>query len=194
MSDRVSARRDGSSLSAATILTSTNRQRKIAEKDMSTKGKRSSAISAKRLRVDMCIIAEDRIDTESSSFSESELRNFIDNVTNTSDLKTMREIRNILSLGKVEAIQVTIDCDFIRFLTSLLTNPNEELRIEAVWCLTNIAAGSFEQTEAVISAMPRLIQILSSDVEAAAIKEQVCWTIGNIAGECDEFRATLLAN
>ena len=45
----------------------------------------------------------------------------------------MREIRNILSLGKVEAIQVTIDCDFIRFLTSLLTNPNEELRIEAVW-------------------------------------------------------------
>lgn len=61
-------------------------------------------------------------------------------------------------------------------------------------CLTNIAAGSFEQTEAVISAMPRLIQILSSDVEAVSIKEQVCWTIGNIAGECDEFRATLLAN
>ena len=61
-------------------------------------------------------------------------------------------------------------------------------------CLTNIAAGSFEQTQAVLSAMPRLIQILSSDVEAASIKEQVCWTIGNIAGECDEFRATLLAN
>ena len=42
--------------------------------------------------------------------------------------------------------------------------------------------------------MPQLIQILSSDVEQPNIKEQVCWTIGNIAGECDDFRLTLLAN
>ena len=45
----------------------------------------------------------------------------------------MRAIRNTLSLGNLEAIQMTLDCGFIRFLSSLLTNPNEELRIEAVW-------------------------------------------------------------
>jgi len=89
---------------------------------------------------------------------------------------------------------MALDCKLIPHLISLLINRTEELRIEATWCLTNIATGSLEQTRAVLEAMPYLIQILSSDVERASIKEQVCWTIGNLAGESDEIRSTLLAN
>ena len=81
MSDRVSARKDGSSLTAAAILSSINRsmvfmfslcvsevdkviiclndnfrQRKFVDRGLISKEKRSSAIFAKRLRVDSCIM------------------------------------------------------------------------------------------------------------------------------------------
>lgn len=61
-------------------------------------------------------------------------------------------------------------------------------------CLTNIAAGDYEQAREVLQAVPNIILVLDSDVSSMAVREQVCWTVGNIAGDCDQFRQVLLAN
>lgn len=52
-------------------------------------------------------------------------------------------------------------------------------------CLTNIATGNHAETGLVLPAIPSMIMILSSDnydKDSIALKEQICWTIGNIAG------------
>jgi hypothetical protein len=60
--------------------------------------------------------------------------------------------------------------------------------------LTNIASSTHEHTSAVLPTVPDLIQIVNSDTNSVPLKEQVCWTIGNIAGDSDEFREVLIAN
>jgi hypothetical protein len=60
--------------------------------------------------------------------------------------------------------------------------------------LTNIATGEHDQTGKVLVAIPNVIQILSHKTCSESIKEQVCWIIGNIAGDCDEYRRVLFAN
>ena len=39
-----------------------------------------------------------------------------------------------------------------------------------------------------------MIQVLLSDRDSVELKDQICWAIGNVAGDSDEFRQVLLAN
>lgn len=66
------------------------------------------------------------------------------------------------------------------------------LQYEALWCLTNIASGTHENTEFLISldVIPIFLDLLSSP--NPKIKEQACWAIGNITGDCSEFRDIVL--
>ena len=70
-------------------------------------------------------------------------------------------------------------------------------------CLTNIATGNHTQTGAIIPAVPALLNILNKiytelsahNVQSAlnpALSEEVCWAIGNIAGDSDDYRIFLL--
>jgi hypothetical protein len=71
-------------------------------------------------------------------------------------------------------------------------------------CLSNIATGNHTQTGAVLRAVPALLRILqgshsalipSSDLDvlgSISLEEDSCWTIGNIAGDSDEYRSALL--
>ena len=68
-------------------------------------------------------------------------------------------------------------------------------------CLTNIATGNHTQTGAVIAAVPALLSILNKICGGAsaydeqlnhALCEEVCWAIGNIAGDSDDYRVLLL--
>lgn len=69
-------------------------------------------------------------------------------------------------------------------------------------CLTNIATGDHKQTGSVLCAVPYMIEILSSSLAGATalrrdsveLLEQICWAIGNIAGDCDEYRNILINN
>jgi hypothetical protein len=61
-------------------------------------------------------------------------------------------------------------------------------------CLTNIATGDHEETAEVLPAVPHMIDILMQNRDSIALQEQICWAIGNIAGDCDEFRFKLLGN
>ena len=66
--------------------------------------------------------------------------------------------------------------------------------IQLFRCLTNIATGDHEQTGSVLCAVPYMVEILSSSRDSAELKEQICWAIGNIAGDCDDYRTVLHGN
>ena len=69
--------------------------------------------------------------------------------------------------------------------------PSLEIQIETAWCLTNIACGDSSQVQLIIPAIPHLIQLLSHPNEV--LQDQVCWALGNIAGDSDEVRSVLVA-
>lgn len=62
-----------------------------------------------------------------------------------------------------------------------------------MWCLTNIASGSHEHCQYLFSLdfMPKVLDLISSP--NPKIKEQACWLIGNIAGDCTEYRDFILS-
>ena len=89
-------------------------------------------------------------------------------------------------------IQPIIDSGIIRTFIALLACNDEPLVTEIVWCLTNIATGDHAQTGEVIGAAPSLLRVVGDESFSATLKEQVCWTIGNVAGDSDHYRQILL--
>ena len=66
-----------------------------------------------------------------------------------------------------------------------------ENQVEAVWCLTNIAADSYANTVQVLPASPYLISMLAQHSHPQ-LQEQAAWTLGNLAGEDQATRRTLI--
>ena len=54
---------------------------------------------------------------------------------------------------------------------------------EACWSLTNIASGSYEETESVVSGggIRIFVKLVNSDI--LEIADQAIWALGNIAGD-----------
>ncbi|CAM9506933.1 unnamed protein product, partial [Choristocarpus tenellus] len=77
-------------------------------------------------------------------------------------------------------------------LIALLSASNDEIQIEATWCLTNIASGHTRHTESILGAAPQLINFLSAP--NPRLQEQALWTLGNIAGDSVSSREMLHAN
>lgn len=65
---------------------------------------------------------------------------------------------------------------------------------KSLWALTNIAAGTHEHAEYLVSqgAAPEFVRLMSSNI--ARLREQACWALGNIAGDCAELRDEVLAS
>lgn len=64
---------------------------------------------------------------------------------------------------------------------------------KSLWALTNIAAGNHEHAEYLVhqGAAPEFVRLMSSNI--ARLREQACWALGNIAGDCAELRDEVLA-
>ena len=98
-------------------------------------------------------------------------------------------LRKILSLDKNPPIAEVLAAQSLPRLRNLLgdsTRPSVQL--EACWCLTNIASGSPDQTQAVVEcgAVPLFVQLLLSN--DPALQEQAIWAMANIAGDRPEYR------
>jgi hypothetical protein len=106
-------------------------------------------------------------------------------------LKGLRVLRGALC-GLDPPIQAVIDRGGVPALIQLLRVPNAAVQSDAVWCLTNIATGTHDQTGAVLDAVPDLLAIIGG--EDRSLGEQACWTMGNIAGDGDEYRSRIISN
>ncbi|XP_015120214.1 importin subunit alpha-8 [Diachasma alloeum] len=79
-----------------------------------------------------------------------------------------------------------------RCIDFLSAHHNPALQFESLWALTNVTAGTSEQTMYVINhkAIPKLVELLKSPVPEVA--EQAAWVLGNIAGDSPEARDRVL--
>ena len=67
----------------------------------------------------------------------------------------------------------------VNVLVTALDGWNEPCKVEAAWCLSNLAAGSQQATDAVAVALPHLIPLLGAP--APLLVEHAAWVVGNLA-------------
>jgi len=108
-------------------------------------------------------------------------------------INAMVKLRKYLSLEKISnninnVLALRMNPRFVE----LLKSPSPILQYETCWVITNIAAGTTEQTRTIIDAgaVPVLIELLRS--ENKEVRTQAAWSLGNIAGDCGEFRDVVL--
>lgn len=116
------------------------------------------------------------------------------------------EFRSLLSVEGSPPVQTVIDSGILpRFVEILDVNylkknlppgANDDIvdriRVESAWVITNIAAGTSEQTNAVLKAgtLPYLINMLYETKEL--VVDQAVWALGNIAGDSEKTRDAIL--
>jgi hypothetical protein len=116
---------------------------------------------------------------------------------------SLRSLRRLLSpAGEAgaaleETIQVVLEAGaaplLIQFVASQTPGPAaDEHKLEACWCLSNIATGTHEQTATVMGAAPYLIGFVQGG--NAVLKEQALWALGNLAADSQECRDVLFAS
>jgi hypothetical protein len=68
-----------------------------------------------------------------------------------------------------------------------------EMQYEAAWCITNIATGTREQVQCLVEkgVIQRLVVLMKNENEK--LKNQAIWALGNISGECIEYRDASIA-
>uniref|UniRef100_A0AAV1TQR2 Importin subunit alpha n=1 Tax=Peronospora matthiolae TaxID=2874970 RepID=A0AAV1TQR2_9STRA len=128
-------------------------------------------------------------------------------VTVEERFEALIEMRGLLGVtqekkdGEHDKIEQLIESGIVPVLVSLLnsaapllsaTRLDAEVYQEVLWCLSNIASGSYDETKLVLPAVPRLVQFLESSNQSLA--GHAAWIIGNIAADCREFRQHLIAN
>lgn len=108
-------------------------------------------------------------------------------------LKAVRGFRKMLSVAVNPPVDEIIEARALPLLVENLLNYNHhDIMFEAAWAVTNIA--STERTKDVFEAgaTTMLLQLLLH--EKPTIREQAAWCLGNIAGDCPEYRDHLLQN
>lgn len=110
-------------------------------------------------------------------------------------LATAKKLRNLLSTNREIVIQDVLERKFIpRLLDWIKLSQAPAIQLEALWALTNIAAGTTEHTNCLLqhNPVPALVDLLDSPNEE--VLEQAIWVLGNIAGEGAASRDIVLNN
>jgi hypothetical protein len=101
-------------------------------------------------------------------------------------------MRKLLSIEKVPPIQETINANLIPVYIEFLHHNIPKFQFEAAWCLTNVASGSSDHVSKLIEkgVLSHFLQLLSSP--HVEVVEQVIWGIGNIAGDSQVTRDSVI--
>lgn len=108
-------------------------------------------------------------------------------------LEATKGFRQMISIKRDAVSQELIKKEIIPILLQFLKKATfPALQVEALWALTNLAAGSSEQTQLLIkhNAVPILVDLLKSNNRE--ILEQTVWVLGNIAGDDVTARDSVL--
>jgi importin subunit alpha-6/7 len=77
--------------------------------------------------------------------------------------------------------EVILECGAVPRLKELITHSNREIQKEACWTLSNIAAGTVDQIQAVIDsgAIPPLVRIVGDKKTDQEVRSEACWVVLN---------------
>jgi hypothetical protein len=91
--------------------------------------------------------------------------------------------------------EVILDLNAVPYLRDLVCHENREIQKEACWTLSNIAAGTISQIQAVIDSgvIPPLVELVSDPSTDKEVRSEACWVVLN-ATSCgsDEQIETLV--
>lgn len=106
--------------------------------------------------------------------------------------ETTKAFRRLLAIEKNPPVREVIESGAVPFLVQFLVmTDHDDLVFEAAWALTNIASTEFAKavaTPEAVASLGKLLVHLNPN-----IREQAAWCLGNIAGDCIQFRDGLLA-
>jgi len=126
---------------------------------------------------------------EKISFLQSKLRS----ADADEQLQATKEFRQLLSVERSTILQDALDKEIIpQLLEFLKQSEHAQLQVEALWALTNVAAGTSENTQLLLKndTVPILVSLLSSTHQE--VLEQAVWVLGNIAGDGPKARDRVL--
>jgi len=85
--------------------------------------------------------------------------------------------------------EVILECDAVPRLKQLITHSNREIQKEACWTLSNIAAGTVGQIQAVIDsgAIGPLVTLVGEKTTDQEVRSEACWVVLN-ATSCGSDR------
>jgi len=77
--------------------------------------------------------------------------------------------------------EVILECSAVPRLKELVTHSNREIQKEACWTLSNIAAGTVDQIQAVIEsgAIPPLVKLVRDKNTDQEVRSEACWVVLN---------------
>jgi hypothetical protein len=77
--------------------------------------------------------------------------------------------------------EIILHCGAVPRLMELVTHTNREIQKEACWTLSNIAAGTVDQIQAVIDsgAIPPLVKLVSDKKTDQEVRSEACWAVLN---------------
>lgn len=193
--DKLAARQKG--FKKATDADEARRKREDAAVQL-RKATRDEALQKKRMTDDLPGAGGPLATMNAAGMQEhdSQIRNLSLAVVSENpqeQFQATQQLRKLLSVEHNPPIQEVIGTGVVPKLVELLKDISRpELQFEAEWVLTNIASGSADQTRVVVEAgaLPLFIQLLMSP--NADVREQAIWALGNIAGDCANFRDLVL--
>lgn len=101
-------------------------------------------------------------------------------------------LKKVLSSGSQSPLEYVAQDDVIRRFLSLLSSPEEQVTLEVLWCLTNLAAASIDVARRLVDqeclpALQSLMRHTNPDVSDLAV-----WTLSNIIGDAPDLRTSAL--
>ena len=99
-------------------------------------------------------------------------------------------IRKILSIPANPPIQEVIDTGIVPNLIKMSYQRPVKFAYEVCWILCNIGSGDSQHTRYLVElgVLEFFSDILKSNLDSNELKDQIVWAVGNISGDCIEFR------
>ena len=93
----------------------------------------------------------------------------------------LRIIGNLIS-GTDRQTQAAVEAQALRAIVPLLTNAKRNIRREACWAVSNVAAGTPQQISAMML-VPGLVQGVIHNLRSAewVVRKEACWVVFNVA-------------
>ncbi|RKP04830.1 armadillo-type protein, partial [Thamnocephalis sphaerospora] len=135
---------------------------------------------------------DEHLDSDIDESETNQLRSDLKDDRRSTRIQALKRLSKCLTEPSSAIKHYVVQGDCVRQLTAFLTSTDAEEQLQALWCITNIAAGPREFCRGVFDTAPYLISFLSN--EDKKLSNQSAWALGNIALEGDDARALLHAN